>query len=106
MLPILTHSGVVKEYIAGEDIKNNDIYIVDTDTQQIRKPKKPDEWFYCQVVYVYETNPWAIDGITEDCIKARCVSREKIDGGTIKKGERCRCWLGFFRVQGVSLRIK
>lgn len=98
MLPILTHNGVIKDYIAGEDIKNNDIYIVDTDTQKIRKPKNPDEWFYCQVVYAYETNPWAIDGISEDCIKTRCVSHEKIDCGTIKEGTRCRCWLGFFRV--------
>lgn len=94
MLPILTHSGVVKEYIAGEDIKNNDIYIVDTDTQQIRKPKKPSEWFYCQVVYVYETNPWVMNGISE----GYAISQEMIDGGTIKKWERCRCWLGFFRV--------
>lgn len=94
MLPILIHSGVVKEYIAGEDIKNNDIYIVDTDTQQIRKPKKPSEWFYCQVVYVYETNPWVMNGISE----GYAISQEMIDGGTIKKGGRCRCWLGFFRV--------
>lgn len=27
MPPILTHGGVIKDYIAGEDIKNNDIYI-------------------------------------------------------------------------------
>lgn len=27
MLPILTRGGVIKDYIAGEDIKNNDIYI-------------------------------------------------------------------------------
>lgn len=94
MLPILTCSGVIKDYIAGEDIKNNDIYIVDTDTQKIRKPKNPDEWFYCQVVYVYETNPWAIDGIKE----GYAISQEMIDNGTIKEGTRCRCWLGFFRV--------
>lgn len=43
MLPILTHNGVIKDYIAGEDIKNNDIYIIDTETQQIRKPKNPSE---------------------------------------------------------------
>lgn len=49
MPPILTHGGVIKDYIAGEDIKNNDIYIVDTETQHIRKPKNPSEWFYCQV---------------------------------------------------------
>lgn len=94
MLPILTHSGVVKEYIAGEDIKNNDIYIVDIDTQKIRKPKNSDEWFYCQVVYVYETNPWVMKGISD----GYAISQEMIDGGTIKKGERCRCWLAFFRV--------
>lgn len=47
MLPILTRGGVIKDYIAGEDIKNNDIYIVDTETQKIRKPKNPSEWFYC-----------------------------------------------------------
>lgn len=95
MLPILTHGGVVKDYIAGEDIKNNDIYIVDTDTQQIRKPKNPDEWFYCQIVYVYETNrPWVMKGISDGYV----ISQEMIDNGTIKKGGRCRCWLGFFRV--------
>lgn len=94
MPPILTHGGVINDYIAGEDIKNNDIYIVDTKTQKIRKPKNPSEWFYCQVVYVYETNPWTIDGIEEGYM----VSQEMIDGGTIKEGMRCRCWLGFFRV--------
>lgn len=88
MPPILTHGGVIKDYIAGEDIKNNDIYIVDTETQKIRKPKN------CKVVYVYETNPWAIDGIEE----GYTVSQEMIDSGTIKEGTRCRCWLGFFRV--------
>lgn len=73
------------------DTKNG---IVDTETQKIRKPKNPSEWFYCQVVYVYETNPWAIDGIQDGYM----VSQEMIDGGTIKEGTRCRCWLGFFRV--------
>lgn len=82
MPPILTHGGVIKDYIAGEDIKNNDIYIVDTETQK------------SQVVYVYETNPWAIDGIEEGYI----ISQKMIDSGTIKEGTRCRCWLGFFRV--------
>lgn len=75
-------------------LKNNDIYIVDTDTQKIRKPKNPDEWFYCQVVYVYEANLWAIDGIKE----GYAISQEMIDNGAIKEGTRCRCWLGFFRV--------
>lgn len=41
MTQILTHGVVIKDYIAGENIKNNDIYIVDTETQKIRKPKNP-----------------------------------------------------------------
>ena len=92
MPPILTHGGVIRDYIAGEDIRNNDIYIIDTETQQIRKPENPSEWFCCQVVYVYETNPWGIEGVED------FLSQEMINHSMIRKGKRCRCWLGSFRV--------
>lgn len=40
------------------------------------------------MVYVCETNPWGIDG-AEDFL-----SQEMINHSMIRKGKRCRCWLG------------
>lgn len=65
-------SGTIVDYQAGEDLKNNDVYIVDPTTRKIRKPKDCDEWLTCQLVYVYNI----LDGI-------------------IKKDEWCRCWVGY-----------
>lgn len=63
--------GTIVDHIAGEDIKNNDIYILDPSTREIRKANNCDEWLTCQLVYVYDYQY----------------------GDTIKKGATCRCWI-------------
>lgn len=65
--------GTIVDRIAGEDIKNNDIYILDPSTREIRKANNCDEWLTCQLVYVYDYQY----------------------GDTIKKGTACRCWIGY-----------
>lgn len=65
--------GTVAEFIAGEDIKNNDVYIVDPKEQKIRKPTRPNEWITCQVVYVCNITPYVDD--------------------IIHAGTECRCWI-------------
>jgi hypothetical protein len=71
--------GTIAAYKAMEDIKNNDIYIIDSDTRMIRKPRDCDEWLTCQLVYVYNV-----------------PKSGKPDGNyIINKGEECRCWLGY-----------
>ena len=60
--------------IAGENIKNNDIYIVDPKKQSLRKPTNPDEWLTCQLAYVYNVPP---------CDDNICA------------GSACRCWIGY-----------
>jgi hypothetical protein len=67
------HHGTIVDLIAGENIKNNDLYIVDPKKQSIRKPTDPDEWLTCQLAYVY--NPGPCDNI--------CA------------GSACRCWIGY-----------
>ena len=64
--------GTIVDRIAGETIKNNDIYIVDHEKQSIRKPRTPDEWLTCQLVYV-----------------------NNIDGDIICAGSDCRSWIGY-----------
>lgn len=68
--------GTIVDFKAGEDIKNNDIYILDPATREIRKARDCDEWLTCQLVYV---NNMRLDNV--------------IDFG-ISKGEMCRCWIG------------
>ena len=63
--------GTIVDHITGEDIKNNDIYILDPSTSLIRKARDCDEWLTCQLVYVYDCN----------------------HGDTIKNGMICRCWM-------------
>jgi hypothetical protein len=65
--------GTIVSLIAGENIKNNDLYIVDPNKQSLRKPKTPDEWLTCQLAYVYNPEP--------------CES--------ICAGSACRCWIGY-----------
>ena len=64
--------GTIVDRIAGETLKNNDIYILDPEKQSIRKPRTPDEWLTCQLVYV-----------------------NNISGDTICAGSACRCWIGY-----------
>jgi hypothetical protein len=68
--------GTIVDYQAGEDLKNNDIYIIDPTTRKIRKPKSCDEWLTCQLVYVYNVPPAGSNDI-------------------IYKGDHCRCWIGY-----------
>lgn len=69
--------GTIVEFKAGEDIKNNDIYILDPATREIRKAKNCDEWLTCQLVYV---NNMRLDNVVDF---------------NINKGEICRCWIGY-----------
>ena len=64
--------GTIVSLIAGETLKNNDLYIVDPEKQSIRKPITPDEWLTCQLVYV-----------------------NNIGGDIICAGSACRCWIGY-----------
>jgi hypothetical protein len=64
--------GIIVDRIAGETLKNNDIYILDPEKQSIRKPRNPDEWLTCQLVYV-----------------------NNISGDIICAGSACRCWIGY-----------
>ena len=72
-------NGTIVEFQAGEDIKNNDLYIVDLYTRKIRKPRSSDEWLTCQLVYVNNVN-WKND-----------TNKNWV----IKEGEICRCWVGY-----------
>lgn len=69
--------GTVVDFQAGEDLKNNDIYIVDPATRKVRKPKDSDEWLTCQLVYVNN------------------VSLNNVIDFYINKGDMCRCWIGY-----------
>ena len=71
------HNGTIVDFKAGEDIKNNDIYILDPATREIRKARDCDEWLTCQLVYV--NNP-SLNNTIDFCIN---------------KGETCRCWIGY-----------
>lgn len=68
--------GTIVERKAGEDIRNNDIYVLDPVTREIRKPVDCDEWLTCQLVYVNN------------------VSLNNTIDFDISKGEMCRCWIG------------
>ena len=72
--------GTIVDRKAGEDIKNNDIYVLDPTTREIWKARDCDEWLTCQLVYV--------NNITFD---------NTIDF-TISKGEMCRCWVVYLVV--------
>ena len=69
--------GTIVDFKAGEDIKNNDIYILDQATREIRKARNCDEWLTCQLVYV---NNMRLDNVVDF---------------DIKKGDTCRCWIGY-----------
>lgn len=65
-----TH-GKIMNFTTREDIKNNDMYVIDRESQEIFKPISPDDWWNNEVVWVYNAAPY-----------------NKI----IRKGEMCRCW--------------
>lgn len=67
--------GTIVDFKAGENIKNNDIYILDPVTREIRKAKDCDEWLTCQLVYVNN------------------VSFDNRIDFDINKGDACRCWI-------------
>ena len=65
-----TH-GKIMNFTTREDIKNNDMYVIDRESQEIFKPISPDDWWNNEVVWVHNDAPY-----------------NKI----IHKGEKCRCW--------------
>ena len=67
--------GTIVDRKAGENIKNNDIYILDPITREIRKARDCDEWLTCQLVYV---NNMRLNNVIDF---------------DINKGEMCRCWI-------------
>ena len=69
--------GTIVQLIAGEALKNNDLYIVDPKKQSLRKPTNPNEWLTCQLAYVYNAPELGSDS---DIICA---------------GSACRCWIGY-----------
>lgn len=73
-------NGTIVDRKAGEDIKNNDIYVLDPVTREIRKARDCDEWLTCQVVYV---NNMRLDNVIDF---------------DISKGEMCRCWIVYLVV--------
>ena len=70
-------NGTVVDFKAGEDLKNNDIYILDQVTREVRKARDCDEWLTCQLVYVNN------------------VSLNNVIDFYINKGDMCRCWIGY-----------
>lgn len=70
-------NGTIVDFVAGENIRNNDIYILDPATREIRKPKSCNEWLTCQLVYVNN------------------ISLNNVVNFDISKGEVCRCWIGY-----------
>lgn len=72
----------VRDFVCMEDIQNNAIYVIDPNTQQIRRAKYPDEYVTERLVYVYN---YAI--ATGNEIIAPPINRK------IEKGTLCRCWI-------------
>lgn len=79
-------NGTIVELQAGEDLKNNDLYILDPETRKIRKPRNCDEWLTCQLIYVYETDNSRL---------AESEYGKSFEDGIIKSGQTCRCWIGY-----------
>ena len=69
---------------AGEDLRNNDLYIIDPETHKVRKPIKYDEWFKCQLVYVLNVQDIFGFGV--------CRPELEDNNFIIHAGEQCRCW--------------
>lgn len=79
--------GTIVDFYAGEDLKNNDIYVLDPITKQVRKARNCDEWLTCQLVYVYE-----VDG---NRFSEKSDYSKSVFEGIIKKGQLCRCWIAY-----------
>lgn len=75
-------NGTIMDFQAGEDLRNNDIYIVDPVVRKIRKPRDCDEWLTCQLVYVFNV-------IDDE------FYRTGYGDNIIKKDDWCRCWVGY-----------
>lgn len=86
MLSRFNH-GTIVDFIAGEDIKNNDLYVLDPETKEIRKAKECNEWLTCQLVYVFESLCGTYD------IIGRVIVRD--EDVILKKGTKCRCWMAY-----------
>lgn len=67
---------------AAEDLRNNDLYIIDPETHKVRKPIEYDEWFKHQLVYV----------LNVQTVSNVCRPELENNNFTIKAGEQCRCW--------------
>lgn len=67
---------------AAEDIINNNFYVVDPQTQKVRRPLNPEEWNRLQTVYVC------------NCQKISQTNFHTLENSNfvIKAGEECRCW--------------
>lgn len=83
MLSRFQHGTIIDCY-ADEDLKNNDIYVLDHVTKRVRKARDCDEWLTCQLVYVYETDNTRF---------AKEEYGKKYTDGIIKKDQLCRCWI-------------
>ena len=75
-------NGTIVEFQAGEDLKNNDLYVVGPNTRKIRKPRNNDEWLTCQLVYVNNI------GFGDDTDVNWVITKDK----------KCRCWIGYLIV--------
>jgi hypothetical protein len=70
---------------AAEDIINNSCYVVDPQTQKVRRPLSTEEWNRLQTVYVCncqkisQTNFPILENVNNNNF-------------VIKAGEECRCW--------------
>ena len=76
------NNGLIQDFEAGEDIINNNFYIINRKDQKIYLAKTPDDWMYNEVVYVYNDIP----------IKDFYLTKYFGDDIVIEKGTICRCW--------------
>lgn len=67
---------------AAEDIANNGFYVVEPQTQKVRRPLNSEEWNRLQTVYVC------------NCQKIPQTNFHVLENNNfvIKAGEECRCW--------------
>lgn len=71
----------IKDFVCMEDIYNNAIYVIDPDTQQLRRAKDPDEYVTERLAFVYNP-PYPLYDLVPSGTNCK-----------IKKGTRCRCWM-------------
>ena len=61
--------GTIVDKITEEAILNNQLYVVDPNTQKIRAAKDMDEWLTCQIVLV---NDYHYENHIPQGVKVRC----------------------------------